>query len=109
MRRTAFVETAKPEAGGRLLTRAHRRLRGVEIEAQPRLWPVPQAHRAKVRGVSVDVVEGDVQRSRKLLRLKQLKGSGAGALKQLHNTVRRPLGNRLDVLMVERHPGRPFA
>ena len=65
-RRPGFFVVRSPyRRPGGLLARPHRSLRGLEIEAQPRLWSIAKTHRAEVRGVRVYVVERDVQRARR--------------------------------------------
>lgn len=75
---------------------------GSEIEAQPRLGSIAEPHRAKVHGVRVDVVDRHAQLPRKLLRIEELVRRMAGAIKHLYDAVRGPLGDRLDVPVIER-------
>ncbi len=81
---------------------AHRSFGGVEIEAKSRLRSVAQAHGSKVRGVRVHVVQGHVERHRQLLWLKKLKRAWT-ALEQLHDALRRALGDHLDVVGFKCH------
>ncbi len=77
--------------------------RGVEVEAQPCLGAVAEAHRAEVHGVRVDVVEGDVQRAGQLFRVEQLVGPRNGVVEELHDASGGALGDGLDVVVVEGH------
>ncbi|MGA2165544.1 MAG: hypothetical protein ABSH36_13885 [Solirubrobacteraceae bacterium] len=59
----------------------------MEIEAQPGLWAVAEAHRAEVHCVRVDVVEGDVERAGQLLRVEQLVSPSGGVVEKLGMAV----------------------
>lgn len=98
---TTLPVTGDGPAG--LLPCTHRALRGLEIEAQSSLWPVAKAHRAKIHGVGVHVVQGDIQRSGQLLGVEELVDARTGALEELYDAIRGALGDLLDVLVVEGH------